>query len=143
MNEYPKGIEIVCGVIVENQENKVFLTKSKYWTEKYVLPGGLILAGETILNAAQRQIKHELNLNVEPIEVFNFGELIDSKDFKRSAHYIYFNVYTKLIGGNIKLNQDKHFDSQWLNPKEALNLNLAETFDLSLEKFIDYKNATN
>jgi len=140
MNEYPKGIEVVCGVIVENQENKVFLTKSKNWTEKYVLPGGLILPGETILNAAQRQIKHELNLDVEPIATFNFGELIDSKDFKRSAHYIYFNVYTKLIGGNIKLNQDKHFDSQWLSPQEAFNLNLAETFDLSLKSFIDYKN---
>jgi len=39
--------------------------------------------------------------------------------------------------------KDKHFDSQWLSPQEAHNLNLAETFDLSLEKFIDYKNATN
>ncbi len=138
MTSYPKRIEIVTGVIIENDLGQIFLTKSKYWLNKYVLPGGLINPGETIFEATKRKIKSDLNLEVQPIATFNFGELIDSNDFKRSAHYIYFNVHCKIVSGKPTVDQSKYFDYLWLNPKESLKLNLAESFDNSILKFIEY-----
>lgn len=136
MFEYPKGIEVACGVIVLNNKNEIFVTRSKYWSNKYVLPGGNILPGETILKAAKRQIKHELGLDVNAIRIFNSGELTNSKDFKRPAHYIYFNVITHITHGKLRLDQTKHFDYRWLSPAEALKLELAESFDDSIRKYI-------
>lgn len=138
MVSYPKGIEVTCGVIVENDENKIFITRSKYWSNKYVLPGGYILPGETIFEATERQIKKELGLNVKAISIFNSGELIDSMDFKRPAHYIYFNVCSKVTSGKLKVDADKHFDFKWVSPQEALRLDLAESFGTSIEKYIEY-----
>jgi ADP-ribose pyrophosphatase YjhB (NUDIX family) len=141
MHIYPKGIEVAIGVIViNNNNNKIFLTRSKYWSNKYVLPGGNILPGENILKATERQIKDELGLDVQAMNCFNSGELINSKDFKRPAHYIYFNVTAEVINGQLKLNNTKHFDYKWVNPKDALKLDLAETFDLSIKKYIELLN---
>ena len=139
MQNYPKAIEVACGVIVENREEDIFVTRSKYWSNKYVLPGGNIIPGENILAAAERQIKKELGLNVKAISVFNSGELINSKDFKRPAHYIYFNVYATVLDGNLRLDTDKHFDALWIKPEDALKLDLAESFDISIAQFIKYK----
>lgn len=140
MPTYPKGIEIVTGIIVENDQKEIFLTRSKYWQNKYVLPGGIIMPGETFFKATERKILEDLNLIVQPIAIYNSGELIDSKDFKRPAHYIYFNIYSKVVKGILKIDTAKHFDAIWLRPKEALNLDLAESFDHSIQKFIDYLN---
>ncbi len=138
MSSYPKGIEIVTGVIIENDQGQIFLTKSVYWQNKYVLPGGLINSGETIFEATKRKIKTDLNLEVQPIVTYNYGELIESSDFKRSAHYVYFNVYCKIVSGKLTVDQSKYFDYLWLNPKESLKLNLAESFDDSIIKLIEY-----
>lgn len=140
INNYPRGVEIVASAIIENEEGKILLTKSPKWNNKWTLPGGHIEPGETILQAALREAEEETGLNLLPIDIICWGELIGSKDFHRSAHFIYFDLYCKQIGGILKLDKKELSDYQWLSPEEALKLDLAETYPETIQKFIDYLN---
>ena len=138
--EFLKSIEIVGGVIMENQEGKIFMAKSPKWTSKWTFPGGHIEAGEKIVEALVREAKEETGIkNIKPIGIVSFGELINSKDFHRPAHFIYFDVYCKVKDFEINLDNRELTEYGWFTPKEALKLDLAETFDRSIADYLKYK----
>jgi nucleoside triphosphatase len=136
-NEYPKGIEIVSSSIIEN-DGKILLARSPKWTNKWTLPGGHIEPGETILEAGKREVKEELGLNATPVKIINFGELINSKDFHRPAHFIYFDILFDIEDTNVKLLEEELSDYGWFTIDEALKLDLAESFDETLIKYKEF-----
>ena len=137
--KFPRGIEIVTGAIAEREDGKILLTRSHKWSDKWTLAGGHVDPGETIADGAMREAEEELGLDLEFLDVICHGELIGSEDFHRPAHFIYFDVYCRVKGGEVKLN-DEHQEYKWVTPEEALNLNLAESYDKTIEAFIKYKN---
>jgi nucleoside triphosphatase len=136
---FPGGIEIVGGVIIENENAEILMTRSPKWSNKWVMPGGHVERGEKLVDALVREGKEETGLDLQPIDIVSFGELIDSKDFHRSAHFLYFDVYCKVIRGKIKLQKEELSEWKWIRPEEALKLDLAESYDKTLKDFIAYK----
>ncbi|MBI4118842.1 MAG: NUDIX domain-containing protein [Parcubacteria group bacterium] len=120
------------------KDGKILLTKSPKWSNKWLLPGGHIEAGESILEATVREAQEETGLKLKPIKILTFGELIDSKDFHRPAHFIYFDCIFDVIGGELKLQKDELTESRWLTPSEALKLELVETYPETLQKYIEF-----
>ncbi|MBI4040209.1 NUDIX domain-containing protein [Candidatus Daviesbacteria bacterium] len=141
-SKYPRGVEIVGSAIIENDQGQILLTQSPKWSNKWTLPGGHIEPGETIMEAIIREVEEETGLKLDPVNVIAWGELIDSKDFHRPAHFIYFDVYCrKTPDGEFKLDGTELTDYQWLKPEEALKLDLAESYPETIQKFIDYLNS--
>ncbi len=139
--EFPRGVEIVGGALMENQEGKIFMAKAPKWANKWTFPGGHIEPGEGIVEALVREAKEEAGIeNIQPIGVVSFGELINSKDFHRPAHFIYFDVYCKVNSSEIKLDNYELTEYGWFTPEEALKLDLAESFDKSINDYLKYKN---
>jgi len=103
------------------------------------MPGGHIEPGEKIAMAMAREIEEEVGLKVEFVDIVAWGELIDSKDFHRPAHFVYFDVYYKLASEEVKLDDVEIKDYKWLFPEEALKLNLAESYADTINKFLLYK----
>ena len=136
---FPKGIEVVCGIVIRDQKGNILVTRSQHWSDKWVLPGGHIDSGETITEAAVREGEEETGLKLRAVDIFNSGQLIGSKDFSRPAHFIYFNVLLEIEGGQVQLDEGEHFDYQWVSPREALKLELAESFADSILKYIDFE----
>jgi len=139
INEFLKGIEVVAGVIVENKKGEILLTKSNKWNNKWTLAGGHIEPGESIAEGAIREAKEEIGLNLEFIDIIHFGELINSKDFYRPVHFIYFDIYCKCIGKEDPTLNHEYQEYQWVTPESALKLDLAESFEETIKKLIKYK----
>lgn len=142
-NKFPRGIEIVTSAIIENDNGEILLTQSSKWNNKWTFPGGHIEPGEKIIDAVTREVQEEVGLDVTPQEIIAFGELINSKDFHRPAHFIYFGVYYKLVSGDVKLDQIELQNFTWLKPEDALKMDLAKSFADTITKFIEYKKLHN
>lgn len=140
MMSYTRGVEIVSGPIIENDKGEILMTKSPKWSNKWILPGGHVEPGETLEQSLIRETQEETGLTIKFMRIFHFGELINSKDFHRPAHFIYFDAHCKLEGGELKLDGGELTAYKWILPNEALSLDLAESYRETIEKFIQYKN---
>lgn len=125
---YPRGIELVCEIVIENDKGEILLAQSTKWGSKWTLPGGHIEPGETILNALVREGEEETGLQLRGISVFHWGELIGSQDFHRPAHFIFFAGYAKVCGGQARLDPAELTAYVWVTPERALKLDLAEGY---------------
>lgn len=143
MVNFQKGIEVVASAIIRNEKGDIFWARSPKWSGKWTLPGGHIDPGETIEVAAVREVEEETGFKVEPITLISSGELINSKDFYRPAHFIYFNYLVEKIGGELKLEDRELSDFCWVAPEEALKLDLAETFDQTVKEYLEYIKTEN
>ena len=139
VSKYPRGIELVGGVMIENDKGQILMTQSPKWYNKWGTPGGHIEPGEKILEALVREGYEETNLKLECISVYYWGEIIDPKYFHRKVHFIFFDGHCKVIGGKIKLDKRELTAYKWLYPEEALKLDLADSYTESIQKFIEYK----
>jgi len=135
----PEGIEVVSSAIIRNEKGEIFWARAPKWSNKWTLPGGHIEPGETIEAAALREAKEETGFDLEPVALITSGELINSKDLKRPAHFIYFNYLLDKVGGELKLEKQELSECIWVRPEEALKLDLAESFDQTVKEYIQYQ----
>lgn len=144
-NKFKKGIEIVGSAIIENNEGKILLTKSSKWHDKWTMPGGHIEFGETIEQALLREAEEETGLKLKSLGTIAFGELINSKDFHRPAHFIYFDILCKMeeVNSAIKLQDDELSECVWVSPEEALKMDLAESYDKTIRDYMEFKKTNN
>ena len=139
--KFPRGVEIVGSAIIENDKGEILLVKSPKWSNKWTMPGGHIEPGERISDALEREAEEETGLKLKPVGIIAFGELIGSKDFHRPAHFIYFDLLCKLASHDVKLDNVELKEYKWVKPKEALETDLAESYDITIKDYIRYKKA--
>ena len=138
-SQFPRGIETVGSAIIENPEGKILLVKSPKWLNKWLMPGGHIEPGEKIEEALLREAEEEIGIKLKSLGVITFGELINSKDFYRPAHFIYFDILCKTNTTDIKLDNEELTEYAWVDPKEALKWNLAESYDKTIKDYLKFK----
>lgn len=92
-------------------------------------PGGKIEKGETPKEALAREIKEELEVDIETGEVFAEYEF----SYPEKDIYFYF-IEAKILSGEIKLNVHKDF--RWLEPAEAWEFPLCPADKPALEKLL-------
>ena len=108
-----KVIRVVAAIIIS--ENKVFATQRGYGDFKggWEFPGGKIDAGETPEEALVREIKEELDTEVEVIE------LLDTVEYDYPNFHLSMGCFVCSIkSGNLVLKE--HEAAQWLT-KETLD----------------------
>ena len=123
MNEkkYP---EAIVGVLVLNQESKIFLMVSPKWQGKYGLPGGHIEYGETMEETAKREVKEETGLDIFDIQLLMVQECIFRKEFYKKKHFIFLDYIAKTKDTNIILDGREGTEHVWATIDEALKLRL-------------------
>jgi len=136
--QFPRGVEVITGLIIRNKEGKIFLATGKKWHNKWIIVGGHIEPGETILEGALREGKEETGLDLKPVAIINFGEMIGSPNFHRPAHFIYFDCLFEAENNDVKIADEELTEHKWVTPEEALTMITNPSTHKAIEKYIEW-----
>ena len=128
-----KAPRIISAVILR-KDDKVMLIKEilEDYKEHWIFPGGGVDFGETIEEAAAREIKEELDLDIKIKEFLGFKEIIRTKfDY----HTIIFFFIAEALSDNIT-KIEKILDAKYFTFKEALDLSLVDSARWAVEEIV-------
>ncbi len=106
-----KSIEVVAVII--HHEDKIFATQRGYgeFKDGWEFPGGKMEEGETPKQALIREIKEELDTEIE------VGELIDTVEYDYPQFHLTMHCFWCTVkSGNLMLKE--HEAAKWLTRKE-------------------------
>ena len=107
-----KTIEVVAAVIVDD-EGRIFATQRGYgdWKDWWEFPGGKIEAGESREEALRREIREELDAEIE------VGERMKTIDYDYPEFHLTMHCYRcRLRVKGYRLRE--HEAARWLAPKD-------------------------
>lgn len=130
-NSEKKVIDVVAGVIMFNDSFLCVQRNEKgALAFKWEFPGGKIESNETHKDALKRELKEELNLNV------NIDEHFLTVNHEYSTFIINLHAYLlRVIDQNMTLIE--HIDFKWLKKDELLSLDWAEADIPIVKKIIE------
>jgi ADP-ribose pyrophosphatase YjhB (NUDIX family) len=92
----------------------------------YTLPGGVVEAGETLIEAVTREVREETGLEIAPVALAGFRDMIMRDGENRvSRHFVILSFAARWVSGDVQLNHELD-DARWLLPAEIKGLKTTE-----------------
>ncbi len=113
--------EPTVGALILNQDGALFLMRSHKWRDRYVVPGGHIELGESMVQALRREVKEETGLDIHDVEFLCFQEFIYDEAFWKRRHFIFFDFVCQAGSTEAVLNSEAE-EYRWVRPDEVLDL---------------------
>ena len=106
-----KRIEVVAAII-EDSEGRIFATQRGYgeWKDWWEFPGGKTEVGETARQALRREIREELDAEIE------VGGLLQTIEYDYPAFHLTMHCFRCRLKGAVTLLE--HEAAKWLAPHE-------------------------
>jgi len=133
--EYPDLPLVGVGALVM-KDGKVLLVKRQ--TEPgeglWSIPGGLVELGETVYEAAKREVKEETSLDIEISELIGVFDSMTYDDAGRLRfHYVLIDYLARPKGGSLKGNAEVA-DVRWVSVSELGDYELTKILGKLLKK---------
>ena len=119
---------VIAGVpvIIQNSKKEILLGKRSnqiFYPNMWGLPGGMVEHGEPLKEAAKREIKEEMGIDIEIIKKSpNIYEDFPKKEC--NLHLVDIPFYAKIIKGTPKP-KDETKEVKWFKPEQIKKLKLA------------------
>lgn len=122
---YPQYAIAAVGAVLL-QDNKVLLVKRGYppGLGKWSIPGGVVEAGEKLVEAAKRELKEETGLEAEPLGIlWVLNNIVLDEEKRALYHYIIVDILfdPSTIKGALRPGGDV-LDVAWFKLSELLSL---------------------
>ena len=131
---------IAVGVLVID-EDKALIIKRGEEPNKFLwsIPGGLVEIGEELEEAAIREIKEEMGIDVKIEKVIGIFNCINRNKNEIKYHYVIIDYIAKEFTGSIKTNKEI-LDFKWVKFNELHNYELTNTTRELFREFIRKNN---
>ena len=137
MNRKQEIPEVAAGGFILNKKGEILLIKSPKWGEKFVVCGGHVNFGEKMEDAVKREIKEEVGLDIDVLELLTVQEAIFDKNFHRQTHFIFLEFLCLAKNPKqIKIDNREIISYIWIKPKDALKLDLEKYTKKVIKKFL-------
>jgi len=123
--EYPAAPIVAVGVIVRRGGQVLLVQRGKPPSEgRWSLPGGMVNLGESLREAAAREISEECGLEItvgEVVEVFE--PIIHDEAGRVRYHYVVVDFLAEYVGGELTVASDIT-DARWVTVGELESLDV-------------------
>jgi 8-oxo-dGTP diphosphatase len=137
--EYPERPLVGVGAIIIEQ-GRVLLVKRRNppLAGEWSIPGGLLETGETLRQAATREVREETGLDIEVRELLGvFDRLLPDESGRIRYHYVLIDFLCRHTGGELCAASDAA-EARWFTPEELTQVSLrqdtAEVITLGFSK---------
>jgi len=88
----------------------------------YTMPGGVVEAGELLVDAVKREVREETALEIEPVALAGHREAVmRDREGKVERHFVILCFAARWVSGEPVLNEELD-DARWLTPSELSGL---------------------
>ena len=136
-NSYPEMPKVAVGAVVFKNEHVLMVRRGQPPSEDlWAIPGGSVELGETLQEAAEREIFEETGIHIRAGEpVFTFDAIDRDRAGKIRFHYVIVDLAADYVRGDPKAGDDAA-DARWISAQEINTLQVsAPTLKLLKEKF--------
>ncbi len=130
--------EPIVGAIIVNDKGQVLLVTSPKWPGLYVIPGGHVELGESMVDAVRREVKEEVGLEVISSNQNLVHESVFGLDRKKS-HFIFIDFVCKCKNYEVKIDNEEISGFVWKMPDEAVKLNVSPSTRKTIEVYASKK----
>ncbi len=132
---YPQHPRLGVGVVIFKNELVLLIKRGKepnkgIWT----VPGGLVQIGESVEQAAHREVLEECNINIDLAGLIDYFEFVE-KDIEQKIkyHYVVLDFAAEYVSGTLLALTDAE-DAKWVNPNQLENWEITEKTLLLINK---------
>jgi 8-oxo-dGTP diphosphatase len=136
-NDYPGNPRVAVGAVVFKDERVLLVRRGQPPAENlWAIPGGSVELGETLQEAAEREILEETGITIRAGEpVYTFDVIDRDRIGKIRFHYVIVDLSADYIAGKPKAGDDA-IEASWVRVQEIDELQVSRpTLKLLIEKF--------
>jgi 8-oxo-dGTP diphosphatase len=125
--EYPEAPIVAVGVVVKRGREVLLVRRLNEPSRgRWSLPGGAVELGETLREAARREVWEECGLQVEPGEVLAVVDnIVRDEAGHIRFHYVLIDLLAEYAGGELAAASDIS-DARWVREEELQELDVTE-----------------
>lgn len=125
--EYPSSpIPSVGAIVLQGDQVLLVLRGQEPSRGKWSIPGGVLELGETVEQAARREVREECGLEIEVSDVVEVSDsIIRDEDGQIRYHYVLIDVIARYLGGEVTVGSDVE-DARWVEDSELDGLDLTQ-----------------
>ncbi len=124
--EYPDAPIAAVGVVVVDRDERVLLVRRGHEPSRgrWSLPGGAVELGETVRQAAAREVEEESGVKSEPGDVIEVLDAIHPGENGRPRfHYVLVELLAEYVDGVPRADSDA-LEARWFTLEQAAGLDI-------------------
>jgi mutator protein MutT len=124
---YPKRPILGVGAIIEEGGSVLLVKRGREPLRgQWSLPGGVVEAGETLAEAARREVLEETGLEIEPLRVVEvFERIMRDAEGRPEYHYVLIDYLCRAVSGEVRPGDDVSL-ARWVPRSELRGYDITE-----------------
>ncbi len=136
-NDYPGNPRVAVGAVVFKDERVLLVRRGQPPAEDlWAIPGGCVEIGETLQEAAEREIREETGIRIRAAKpIYTFDVIERDRSGRIRFHYVIIDLAADYVSGEPSAGDDA-VEARWVSPGEINALAVsAATLKLLKSKF--------